>query len=473
MARIETARNRGQYPTGAPGVPISREHMLGLTAEHRAIADFADLGGAVSTILSKNAYEKYEEQKTQASFTEGKASWIQGNDEFLTGLRDDSDYESYLPKYDKFIPGLQKAILSLSKTDRARNGLKNFLKEKTANQRVQVSQIALAKETDYQRASTLNAVNVHVKDGDAAGAISALARGRDAGYLSAEETERRSQTVLQEADWNTGINILEANPTEFLKDIDDPDFLPSLDASLRSQLKRRSRTQMGLELAKQRAERDKEINAEQGKLMRLARSNLLTDKIIRESKLDEFGTGSKSTFYSIMDSLADAALKKKELPFKVSDPVVEARILEEIRDPRSDIKAKDISDLVSRGLSIDDADRLISRLDVYKGFWFGRADRFLKDQLGWSDTYTKFFHPEGAISYHAAMNQLFIDIEEKNLKDKDIYERAIETGIPFVVDYWENVLSLEKPQIERMTRLLRVKPKEKQAEVLDPEGIFK
>jgi len=239
---------------------------------------------------------------------------------------------------------------------------------------------------------------------------------------------------------------------------------------------------IGLALAQQKEIREQEVNVEQGRLMRLAREGKLTDSVIRDSILDEFGIGSKNTFYGILDSLADAALKKKEAPFKESVPEVEARILDEIRDPLSKITPKDISALVAKGLSIDDADRMISRLDVYKGFWFGRADRFLKDQLGWSDTYTKFAHPEGGISYHAAMNQLFIDIEEKKLKDKDIYERAIETGIPYIVDYWENVLSLEKPQIERMTRMLRGKPtpkitepaeKKKPSDVLDPEGIFK
>jgi len=309
-----------------------------------------------------------------------------------------------------------------------------------------------------------------------------LAAGVAEGMIDRSDAAKILAGTRITAQYGRGIVSLEADPVAFLEKIDDKDYLPRLDAQAKSMLKRRARTQMGIVIAQQRELKEQVTNEEQGRLMQLARKGQLTGDIIRTSKLDEFGTGSKSTFYGILDKLSDAALEEKEAPFKESVPEVEAKILEQIRDARSDITPKDISELVGKGLSIDDADHMISRLDVYKGFWFGRADRFLKDQLGWNDTYTKFMHPEGAISYHAAMNQLFTDIEEKKLRDKDIYERGIETGIPYVVDYWENVLSLEKPQIERMTKMLRGKPspkptkpaeKKKQSDILDPEGIWK
>lgn len=455
-----------------------------MTRHRRAMAGF----GESLAVLGENLAFRFLEARVNSEFTEGKALWTQRHDEFIRSLKDEQDYKSIPKKYEKFSTELQKEVSGLASTERARTGLKNWMVEEAPKQNRQISFIALAKEQDYMRASTLNAVDVHIKDGNAPAATAALIRARNSGYFSAEEVERRIQTIARETDWNAGIEALEADPVSFLKDIDDKDYLESLDAESRSQLKRKARTQMGLELAFQKEARENEINTEQGRLMQLARKGQLTDDVIRTSNLDEFGTGSKSTFYGILDAWADAALKNKEAPFKESTPEVEAQILDQIRDPRSEITPKDISDLVGKGLSIDDADRFINRLDVYKGFWFGRADRFLKDQLGWSDTYTKFMHPEGAISYHAAMNQLFTDIEVQGLKDKDIYERAIEKGIPYIVDYWENVLSLEKPQIERMKLLLTGKtvtpkkkepvgplrePKEEIKLEFDPLGIFK
>ena len=181
------------------------------------------------------------------------------------------------------------------------------------------------------------------------------------------------------------------------------------------------------------------------------------------------------------DRWLDRLANPRDFP---TNPAVEADLFRRIEDPTEVVTKKDILNKMGDGLSVDDTRRFLTDIDVFKDPWFTRADRFLKDQLGWSDTYTKFMHPEGAITYHAAMNQLFTNIEEKKLRGKDIYERAIETGIPYIVDYWSNVLSLEKPQIERMKAMLRGKPvtpkptepakkKKQQVDILDPEGIFK
>lgn len=227
-----------------------------------------------------------------------------------------------------------------------------------------------------------------------------------------------------------------------------------------------------------------EIDTEQGRLMDLVRKNELTEDTIRESALDEFGKGSKDTFYKMIDAQAKAVLQEKEAPFKVSDPETKAKVLEQIRN--DEISRSEISELVGKGLSADDADRFISNMEFYKDFWFKRSDMFFKSQLGWDGAYEKFMHPEGGLAYKFASDELFKAIETEGLKGRDIYDRGSQIAIPYIMDYWENVLMLPKPQLERMVALLKgeaveepetkkpTEPKEREKikSVIDPEGIW-
>lgn len=498
MARVWTYKSSGKYPMGVPAVAPSEADISALTSPYTAMAQFGNTLGAVASIFGQKAHTRHEEQLTQSEFSGGKALWLKRNQKFLDGMRGEPDYKNYIPAYDKALPNIRKDVMAIATTDRARELLKNFLTERSAVQKIDIGKFAIRKETDYMRASTLDAVNESVKIGDTNGAISALARARDSGYFSAEETETRAMAVLEDADWNTGIIHMQIDPASFLELVDNKDYLPELNAAQKMQLKRHARTQMGLEVAQQRKAREFAINAEQGRLMDLARKGELTNEVIRNSQLDTFGVGSKSTFYSILDAQADAALKEKAAPFKESDPEIRAKVLEELRDPKSDIKPKDISDLVGKGLSTDDADRFISRMDVFKSFWFKRIDQRLKNSLQWSNQTLQFLHPAGALSYDLAMDELFIEIEKGELKEKELYERGVEISIPHIVDYWENFLLLEPEQIQKMRTLLEGKKpkgakkfgppteyykqgqwykdflKEMQSgKILDPEGIFK
>jgi len=404
----------------------------------------------------------------------------------LNTFTDIKQFDDFRKKVNTDLNAIEKNSIS-KMSYRAGQDFSNYTKKNRQAALRQIEYIVWRKEVEFQRNETgrqytnlferMASAGFSVEDMYKNPSLDVIEDGM-APYWRAGELEEYRDQMLVGALVNVGRyddarNL--AKSTEVFTPTEKTAILKSIDIAERTKA------------AKLKIAQEEYINAEQGRLIQLARKGQLTEDIIQASKLDEFGLGSKDTFYTMLDDWAKAVLKDKEALFKESNPEVEARILEEIRDPRSKITPKDISALVGKGLSIDDADRFINRMDVYKGFWFGRADRFLKDQLGWSDTYTKFTHPEGGISYHAAMNQLFTDIETQDLKDKDIYERAIETGIPYIVDYWSNVLSLEKPQIERMTLMLRGKPTPKkktepvgplreQPEIkleYDPLGIFK
>lgn len=174
-----------------------------------------------------------------------------------------------------------------------------------------------------------------------------------------------------------------------------------------------------------------------------------------------------------------------------TDPATEARILRDLADPGKRIIESDVLDLIGKpdGLSTATARRFISDMDIFKDPWFKRIDMFLKSQLGWDGAYEKFIHPEGGISYKQASDELFKAIETKKLKGREIYDEGTLIAIPFVVSYWENVLMLDRPAIERMKAMLlkgklipvKVEPKTKEPakpkpvekrDVIDPEGIF-
>lgn len=172
--------------------------------------------------------------------------------------------------------------------------------------------------------------------------------------------------------------------------------------------------------------------------------------------------------------------------FTTSVPEIKAKVLDQIRDPKSGITEEDISNLIGKGLNVNDGDLLIGRLDVFKSFWFKRADMYLKQNLGWSDTFTKFEHPEGALSYSLAMEELFGVIETEKLKDKDLYDRARAIATPYLMEYWEKALFLSAEKLARLKRMLEIKsptakpPPEttvkpepiKKGIDLDPDGIW-
>ena len=54
------------------------------------------------------------------------------------------------------------------------------------------------------------------------------------------------------------------------------------------------------------------------------------------------------------------------------------------------------------------------------------------------------------------MNELFDAIETEKIKGRDILDRAAEISIPYLTDYWQNVLMLSPEQRERLGKMLGV-----------------
>lgn len=449
----------------------------------RAPAGIADVGagleaealgqfGKAMSDVSVDLLTELQKKRTDAQLAEGGAAWERAHTEFFTNLAKDQNIENYEKKYKAFVKSLRRQILKKGLTRKAKQQLTNWM---TANQPKMEKEAAIElmrKQRSQGRATMLSAIFDHEKAGNVSAAHAAINTAEKDNYINAEQAEQQRQSVSVNIDWFKGLRMIDVDPSGFLELLEDDTkviqrdiplrdievkFLENLNPEQKLQLKARAIRQQGVKLAQGRALQEQQINAEQGRLMNLARKGELADDIIRESQLDEFGTGSKATFYGILDARAKAAMADKDDPFIKSDPQVEARILDEIRDPEAKITEKDIADLVGKGLSVDDADRLIGRLDVFKSFWFRRADSYLKQNLGWSDTFTKFEHPEGGIAYSLAMDELFGAIETEKLKDKDLYDRARQIATPHLVDYWEKALYLPAEKIARLTRMLKIK----------------
>lgn len=481
MAKFPIERAREKLSGRGPSV---RAQIDVSTGGQELAQAWAGLGEA---IFDMGAREYAMDGKTQADTAEMKARLSMVH--FLQDMRKEDDVKKWKGLFAKHRTRVQnltpKHKGGAARYNAAINKLTPMWEDVFVLQREKKLEdnflaTSIVKVNKLQRAATISNMAEITKS------IEAELRLRDKLSYSISRTD--TELLLADVGLNVQMSAAEKmalnNPTETLSRIKAgkiEGFDLITEAKDVISIRNMANRTIGLALASQREAAEIQTNAEQGRLMRMAREGTLSDDAIRIAKLPEFGLGSKNTFYKILDAKADAALKEKEDPFKESNPELLADTLDLIRDPDSDITEKDISARVGKGLSVADGDRLITRLDVFKGFWFKRGDMYLKDQLGWSGADVKFLHPEGALSYHLAMDELFTAIEAENLKGADVYKRAKDIAVPHIVDYWEKALMLKGEQLQRLRALLKAKPKttkpkrgeaHKKRSSLDPEGIW-
>jgi len=430
--------------------------------------------GKVATELAL----KYDRIQEENQLSESKRLANTEINKFTIGLEKNQDPDTYEK-------GLNKVLAQISglapKNKNAKREYQKWLNDKTPQWNKNLALKVIERQEDnWLSELTMRQANAEMGL-DSGDFDKFLAGGYSEGLIDKKFATKVLYKTRINAQYNAGIKALEESPEAFLENIEDPKFLPRLDASIRLSLKGRARTEIGYRQSRTNQAREENASAEQNKLLSLAREGKLTNAAIRKSTLEPFGLGSKDTFYKMLDAEAESELEKKENPYLKSDPTVKASILQMMRDPNVEVKVNDISGLMGKGLSINDAQSMISKMDVYKGFWFRRADSYLKAQLGWSDSLTKFAHPEGGLAYSLATNELFDAIETEGLKGRDLLDRSMEISIPHLMDYWENVLMYKGDQLERLRKMLKAKTKTqvgrppkkaREKSAIDPEGIF-
>jgi len=169
--------------------------------------------------------------------------------------------------------------------------------------------------------------------------------------------------------------------------------------------------------------------------------------LVKASSLDE---KEKLSFYKLARTL-DAAPPEG---YK-DNPVVMARILPMIA--RGELAENQIRTYVGKGLSPKTAESIIKGEYFWKDYWFKEADDFLKRNLGWSSRDEVFMHPEGSVAYDAALRELRTVVLAEGLKGREIIEKARDIGLPYLTDYWKEVLVLEEIRILKMTEMIRGK----------------
>jgi len=401
---------------------------------------------------------------TQTEYTAGKADFSTAIKEYENQMEQDPDIDSFAKKFNVFMGKAEKDILR-GKSQAASKALTDYFKTQRGSLAEAVKKYAWERKKRVLWADTLTSVSKFERTGNAAKAEAALLEAVDTGVIAPDVAAERVMQIKRNVDWFEGLQIIERDPAKYIDMAEAEaeskkvevgpkfEFLTNLNPEEKLRLLERARS----DVAKLIDNREAEIKAEQERLMRLLRRKELTPDMVEESKLDVFGTGSKDTFFKMLDAQAEAIISEKKTPYTESDPVIEAAMLDRIRDPEEKVTSTEISELVGKGLSIDDASRMIDMLDVFKDDWFKRVDMYLKAQLGWDGAYEKFLHPEGGIAYKLASDKLFEAIESENLRGKDIYIKGSEIAIPFIVDYWEKALMMKSDKIERMSRLLEGK----------------
>jgi len=204
----------------------------------------------------------------------------------------------------------------------------------------------------------------------------------------------------------------------------------------------------------------------------IAQSNLSLDaKMEWETRLRVFDSYSES-------ELAEAFQDKPTIMAKIL-PAVARR---EITDPATELKP-----LIGKGLSPETYASIVKDDYFWTDYWFKESDDFLKRNLGWSSKDEVFMHPEGSISYDAALRELRKAVMTENLRGQDIEKKATEIGLPYLIDYWRNILTLEEERILKMSSRLmgeglpekippetkpETKPKVQPKKGIDPDNIF-
>lgn len=427
MGQIAVKGPRRTYPIIKPA-----EDMPDLPEYEAKAQMFGALSGMAS-VIGRGLQDK----RTQSEFTEGKALWTERHDEFVRGLRDDPDYKSYLGKYDKFNAGLQRELFGKGYTSQATNGLKNYMVDKTADQRKLVAGISVNKEVDYFRASTLAAVNTHVLAGEAAAAKSALIRGRDSGYFSAEEIEKKLQNIDVETDLNLGLQSLQVAPERFLKEIEDKDFLPNLDTELRLRLKNQAKAVM--------AQGQREQAAQLKEMRERTMSTMLTD--VWDGKLTDLQAVTDAFRAGYLDD-TDAkylhnAIMSPDPPENTNEALIAVRYaIDGIGVTETRESALKVVTQYVKQLDPDTGKAFIKEIfgehDTKNAFWNRQAQEYMERQIMEVASLTGILYGSGeqlALSAQALMSydeaKKAAITEEKPLNGRELLVLAHEIMLPF------------------------------------------
>jgi hypothetical protein len=170
-----------------------------------------------------------------------------------------------------------------------------------------------------------------------------------------------------------------------------------------------------------------------------------------------------------MKSFLEAATKKgeKDNPYEKTVPEIEGQVVARMTsDPT--FTETDLMEFHGKGLSTDTVLKLKSNLnDVYKGFWYKRADAFFKAQFGWTEL-EAFSDPTAAFRYKRAMDEVF-NLVEDGVRGRDLYEQSLEAALPYFIEQWES-RSIEEGEIEKLRGEFGVKPEEIRDVINDETG---
>lgn len=157
-------------------------------------AGMAEFGRALQDV-SSDVIDIIIARKSETQYLEGTSQWERAHTEFLTGLAKDQDFENYGKKYKAFAKSLRRQILKKGLTGPARQELEEYISTQEIGKEKQVAAAFLRKQRDYGRVSAFQSVINFEQAGDFDGAISAINRARNMGFMSAEEAFTRKQKV--------------------------------------------------------------------------------------------------------------------------------------------------------------------------------------------------------------------------------------------------------------------------------------
>lgn len=439
----------------------------------RAPMEIADIGqgleaagligfGKALSGLSSDTLQNIINVRSESQFLEGTSQWERAHTIFLTALAKDQDFENYGIKYKAFAKSLRRQILKKGLTTPARRELEEYMENQQVSKEKQMAGLFLAKQRDYGRVSAFQSVINFEQAGDYDGAISAINRARNIGFMSAEEAHGRKQKVQANIESNKIQALINTNPELAMEAID----VLTVDEREKNILRSQARTAIArkqTEAKLRQEQKDDEIGTTFLKLLdnklEPNKPQLTFDMINNATEMSFDAKTSWFTRLMIFDNYSEAELKeaftdKGEVLADIYDKIDAGTLTDEL------------DTMVGRGLSPTTAERIKRER---RAPFEQRTDKLFKNIFGWSPE-LGFENDLSSFLYLKTERDWREEIKKQDATGEQIIQIGRAIARPYFIEHLKKTMTGQEADIARMVELAlgeelektetEVKPKE-------------
>ena len=419
-----------------PGVRVNPAAM---TQDLQAMGQFGETLSKVGSEFGT----KMREAREVSEYSNAENLWKEGINQNKLNLDKDTDYKTFLERFEKTQGDLYNQVASGITEPNAKAAFKRFVDKNLVSERYEIGRKASQIEIGFMEADYYKQIELAVKRGDIDFINKSTNAAISAGYLKADVGEKARENAIKkvgyDATWQTAISMPdEKSAMEFIEN--EKGLTPTERNSL---LTAASRHFTAGE-ARQKTEKDKAIATVQDDFVTRAYDSekLLTHPEVDSSILEPTGSGSKAFFHDLIDKREKAVIENKNLPYTTDNGKAIADILLRNTDPnQKPLTPTQILEEVSKpdSYSLSTAQNLIKTMDVTNTDIFKNTDASLKAMFGYEGILKGFgTKPLAAVYYNNAMVEILADQAKSPLKGAELRNRIYELAEPYLREHWSS-----------------------------------